>query len=132
MNRLKRGVAGLLVASVASTGFLQTAQATLIGTEQVARAQTSRTDDRARIDAALARTDVQERLRELGVDPLQASERVAALTDEEAARLAASLENAPAGAGPGVIGAVVFVFVLLLVTDILGLTKVFPFTRSVR
>jgi hypothetical protein len=31
-----------------------------------------------------------------------------------------------------VVGAIVFIFVVLLVTDILGLTKVFPFTRSVR
>lgn len=130
MKRLRRGIASLLVASVAFTGFLHTAQATLIGTEQVAQASADRADDRARIDAALARTDIQDRLRDFGVDPLQARERVAALTDEEAARLAGSLENAPAGGG--IVGAIVFVFVLLLVTDILGLTKVYPFTRSVR
>ena len=31
-----------------------------------------------------------------------------------------------------VLGVIVFIFVLLLITDILGLTKIFPFTRSVR
>jgi hypothetical protein len=31
-----------------------------------------------------------------------------------------------------VVGALVLIFVILLVTDILGLTKVFPFTRSKR
>ena len=129
MNRLKRGVATLLVASVAYTGFVQTAQATLIGTEQVAQANGGSMDDRARIDAALARADVREQLQKFGVDPQQASERVASLTDEEAARLAGTLDSAPAG---GIIGAIVFIFVLLLVTDILGLTKVYPFTRSVR
>lgn len=130
MKRLKRGVASLLVASVAYTGFLQTAQATLIGTEQVAQAAV-RTDDRARIDAALARADIQDRLQALGVDAGQLTERVAALTDEEAAKLASTLESAPAAAGPGLLGAALFVFVLLLVTDLLGLTKVFPFTRPV-
>ncbi len=132
MKRLKRGIAVLLAASVACTGFLQTAQATLIGTEQVARAAVTQSDDRVRIDAALMRDDIREQLVQLGVDPRHVAERVAALTDEEAARLAASLENAPAGAGPGVLGAAVFIFVLLLVTDILGFTKVFPFTRTAR
>ena len=31
-----------------------------------------------------------------------------------------------------VIGVILFVFFVLLVTDILGFTKVFPFTRSIR
>lgn len=129
MRIIKRGVASLLMASVAYTGFVQTAQATLIGTEQVAQASAGRIDDRARIDAALARADVREQLQRFGVDPQQAAERVGSLTDEEAARLAGSLDSAPAG---GVLGVIVFIFVLLLVTDILGLTKVYPFTRSVR
>jgi hypothetical protein len=115
---------------VASTGFLQTAQATLIGTEQVARAASGASDDRARIDEALARADIRDQLQALGVDPRHAADRIAALTDEEVARLAEALDSAPAGGS--LIGAVVFVFVLLLITDILGLTKVFPFTRSVR
>ncbi len=130
MKRLKRIIAMVLVASVASTGFLQTAQATLIGTEQVARAASGASDDRARIDEALARADIRDQLQALGVDPRHAADRIAALTDEEVARLAEALDSAPAGGS--LIGAVVFVFVLLLITDILGLTKVFPFTRSVR
>ena len=44
-------------------------------------------------------------------------------------RLADQIDSAPAG---GIIGAILLVFFVLLVTDILGLTKVFPFTRSVR
>ena len=38
-------------------------------------------------------------------------------------------DKAPAG---GIIGVILFVFFVLLVTDILGFTKVFPFTRSIR
>ncbi|WP_367187996.1 PA2779 family protein, partial [Sulfuricurvum sp. RIFOXYD12_FULL_44_77] len=36
------------------------------------------------------------------------------------------------GDGGSIIGAIVFIFIVLLITDILGLTKVFNFTRSVR
>lgn len=45
--------------------------------------------------------------------------------------LADQLDHAPAGAS-GVLGAIVFIFLLLLITDILGFTKVYPFTRSIR
>lgn len=78
----------------------------------------------------LDRSDVQAALVRQGVDPAQAAQRVAALSDEEAAALAGQVQSAPAGGS--VVGAVVFVFLVLLVTDILGLTKVFPFTRSIR
>ena len=66
-----------------------------------------------------------------GVDPAAARARVAALGDAEAAYLAQQIDLAPAG-GDSLLGVLVFIFVLLLVTDILGLTKVFPFTKSVR
>ena len=42
----------------------------------------------------------------------------------------AQIDSAPAGAG--IVGTLFTVFVILLVTDILGLTKVFPFTRPIR
>ena len=83
----------------------------------------------ARLTAALARDDVRAEMLRQGVDPTLAQERIAALTDDEATRLADQIDSAPAG---GIIGAILLVFFVLLVTDILGLTKVFPFTRSVR
>ena len=70
-------------------------------------------------------------LSERGVDPAQVRARVAALTDAEAAQLLQQIDAAPAGASD-VLGVIVFIFVLLLVTDVLGFTKVFPFTRSIR
>jgi hypothetical protein len=57
--------------------------------------------------------------------------RVAALSDAEAAELAARIESLPAG-GIGLVGAIVLVFLVLLLTDILGYTKIFPFTRPVK
>jgi len=56
--------------------------------------------------------------------------RVQALSDAEVAQLADRVDQAPAGAG--VVGVLFTVFLVLLVTDIMGLTKVFPFTRSIR
>jgi hypothetical protein len=45
-------------------------------------------------------------------------------------QLAGRVDQAPAGGD--VLGLLFTVFIVLLVTDILGLTKVFPFTRPVR
>ncbi|MFC2991565.1 PA2779 family protein [Halomonas tibetensis] len=83
--------------------------------------------DRERIHEILARDDVRDQLIEQGVDLAEVEARVAALSDAEAAQMADQLEQLPAGAS--VIGALFAVFVILLVTDILGLTNVFPFTR---
>jgi uncharacterized protein DUF6627 len=82
----------------------------------------------------LERADVQQQLQAHGVTLEQAKARVAALSDAEAAQLAAQIDSLPAG-GDGVgalISALLIVFLVLLLTDILGLTKVFPFTKPIK
>ena len=128
---VKRLFSAFLAASILFTGSIQTVQAAMISAEQVAESSiTSQgNQDRTLIVAALSREDVQAALVARGIDPAQAQDRVAALTDEEASMVASQLDTAPAG---GIIGAIVLVFLVLLLTDILGFTKIFPFTRSVR
>ena len=84
-----------------------------------------------RLTTLLQRADVRARLEAYGVRPADVQARVAALSDEEAAKLAGDIDRLPAG-GADLIGAIILVFIVLLITDILGYTKVFPFTRSVR
>ena len=83
------------------------------------------------IAQALERADVQAQLQAYGVSIDEVKARVAAMTDAEAAQLAARIDELPAG-GIGILGAVLVVFLVLLLTDILGYTKVFPFTRSMK
>lgn len=132
MMMAKRFLSAFLAASIAFTGFIQTAQAAMISTEQVVQsAVTAKGEqDREKIVSMLSRDDVQSALVAKGIDPAEAKSRVAALTDDEASHLATQLDKAPAGGG--IIGAIVLVFFVLLLTDILGFTKIFPFTRSVR
>ncbi len=132
MTFAKRFFSAFLAASILFTGSVQTVQAAMISSAQVAESAFSGTadQDRARIITALSRQDVQAALIERGIDPAQARSRVATLTDEEASAMATQIENAPAGSG--IIGAIVLVFLVLLLTDILGFTKVYPFTRSIR
>lgn len=105
------------------------AQAALIGTDAVAAAQ-SRQATEQKILSALSRDDVARQMTAMGVDPAQASQRVAALSDQELATLSDRLDRLPAGGD--FFGTVGVIFVILLITDILGFTKVFPFTRAQR
>lgn len=138
MNRKHPVLSCLLAASLSYAGMMHSAQAALIGTEQVAAAQGVASADadaasqRAHVLSYLDRPEVVAGLTERGVSADQARARVAALTDADVTQLAHTLDTAPAGADGGILGTIVFIFVLLLVTDILGLTKVFPFTRAVR
>lgn len=129
MQSVKRTFVGALLAAFTFVGFTQTVQAAMIGTEQIHATNAAR-GDHARINAVLDRPEVIAHLERMGVNLDDAQARVAALTDEEAATLASQIDSLPAGGD--IVGALVLIFVVLLVTDILGLTKVFPFTRSRR
>ncbi len=133
MNRTSRWTACLLASCMSLTGFVQSAQATLVTTEQVAASLgvTSPTAQRDHVNSVLARADVAAGLQERGVSVEQARARVAALTDDEVAQVSATLDTAPAGAADA-LGIILTIFVVLLITDILGFTKIFPFTRSIR
>jgi hypothetical protein len=133
MTRTRRLIGWIVAASLGYASLLQGAQAGMIGTEQLAAAGAAvepSTSAQQRLLSLVQRDDVARALRERGVSPQAALDRVATLTDDEAAQVAAQIDAAPAGGD--VLGVLVFIFVLLLVTDILGLTKVFPFTRAVR
>ncbi len=125
---LKKLLVCFLASSLLFLGFAQSVQAALIGTGEVAAAAAHQ--DRAKLLAELARPDLQARLESLGISRSDAESRIAALTDEEAAVLAERMDALPAGGD--VLGAILLVFFVLLVTDIMGFTKVFPFTRPMR
>src|SRR5262245_39527114 len=133
MTKTRRALTWLLALSLSYAGLVQGAQAAMIGTDEVAAAgaQANPGSAHARLSELLQRDDVVAALRERGVSPEQARERVAMRTDGEAAQLAQTIDTAPAG-GTDLLGVAVFIFVLLLITDILGFTKIFPFTRSIR
>ena len=106
------------------------AKAGLIGTEDVINTLKGETS-RSRITAFLDRQDVQESFLKKGIDPLQAKKKVDSLTDQEVSQICKVLDQLPAG-GDGVgtvVGAIVLIFLILLLTDILGFTHVFPFVR---
>jgi hypothetical protein len=126
---LKKTGAALVAASLLGTAVAP-AQAAMVGTAQAIAVQQG-TLDRARLAALLERADLQAQLAALGVDVQQARERVANLTDAEVARLNEQVGELPAGASSA-LGIVVLVFLILVITDLLGTTDVFPFVHPLK
>ena len=77
----------------------------------------------------MAREDVAGQLQDVGVDANDALMRVDRMTDREVAYLNQQLGELPAGGG--IIGAAVIVFIVLVITDVIGATDIFPFVRPV-
>lgn len=117
----------LLIVSL--LGLMMPAKAAIMPTESSVQGAQA---ERAHVAAFLARDDVRAQLQSNGVTAEQALQRVQALSDDEVRDLAGKIDELPVGADGGVIGVLLTIFIVLLITDILGFTKVFPFTRSIR
>jgi hypothetical protein len=124
--RFYRIVASLLIVSMTGLGLPLPVHAGMVSTDAVVSSA-----QRDSLTSFLERADVRAQLEAQGVSPADVKARVAALTDQEAAQLAVQIEALPAGSAD-VLGVILVVFLVLLLTDILGFTKIFPFTRSVR
>lgn len=129
LTLFKRLIATVLIPCLALVGTPMLAHAGIVGTEQ-AMSTAAGDADRAQVASFLARDDVRAELLAQGVNADDALARVQAMSDAEVAQLAQRVDQAPAGAG--VVGVLFTLFVILLITDILGFTKVFPFTRAIR
>jgi len=124
-----RWTSRVMMTLMLSLGMPLTASAGMVGTDQ-AVSHALAEQGRARVLALVDRDDVRAQMEARGVTAEQAKARVNALTDDEVLQVSEKLDQLPAGAG--VIGILFAVFIVLLVTDILGFTKIFPFTRPIK
>ncbi len=129
MKTFKSLISSCLIVCVTVAGFPLAAQASIIATDEVV-SMGAAVSNRDAVSGFLARDDVRQAIMAQGVSPQAAQERVKAMSDMEVAQLVGRIDQAPAGAGA--VSVILTVFVVLLVTDIMGLTKVFPFTKSIR
>lgn len=82
----------------------------------------------------LDRQHVQDKLLAMGVNIDDAKQRIDQMTQQELAQVAQDIENMPAGSGGVVgpiVGALLVVFIVLVVTDMLGATDVFGFVNDI-
>jgi len=118
---------------ISTSVTLPAAQAKMIGTDLAVSAAQSQAE-RTRIDQFLQRDDVRSVLEKQGVPVQEARQRVASLSDQEVHQIADRLNQLPAGedAVGAILGAALLVFFVLLITDILGFTHIYPFVNHPR
>jgi hypothetical protein len=120
-------VAALLCALVLFGAATSPIHASMLGTGSLIEAEQSAVD-RDRLLAQLEREEVRNQLQAMGVSAQAAAARVARMTDAEIRMLNERLDEMPAGAGA--LGVVLFIVLLLVITDALGITDIFPFVHS--
>ncbi len=106
--------------------FIQIAplQAAMVGNETLMNEIT-----RADLIDSLDRAEIKSMLISNGVDPDAAKLRIQQMNDDELASLKQDFQQLPVGAGG--LGTIAFIFVVLLITDMIGATDIFPFVKKV-
>ncbi len=134
LKKIIKPVSLLLVFAFLLLDFsVHTATAKMIDTNTVIAVQKDQAS-RERVAAFLGREDVQQVMVRHGVDVTEAQKRVASLSDAELLRISQTMDQLPAGGGAvgTIVGAALLIFLVLLVTDLLGLTHVYPFVTHRR
>ena len=128
----RKVIALLVIVSFSTLSIISApARAAMVGTSEIFN-QRQHDLTSKRINTFLDRSEVQKYLVDWGIRPEEAKARIDSLTDEEIENILSGIDNLPAGGdGLGIIvGAALLIFVILLVTDILGFTDVFSFVKS--
>ncbi len=126
-KRVSTGCLALLFALVQCL-MVPVVHGSMIGTGEVLQEET-RGEYKSRILSALDREQAADAMERFGVAPDRVEERLDRLSDRELAQLADQAEELPAG--EGALGVLVFVLVLLIVLDLLGVTNIFPAIQTV-
>lgn len=112
MNVWAKTICRLLVALMIWMPY-QIATAGMIGSDQVTA--TSPQVDRTTVLNFLSRSDVANKLHTLGIDPSNAKDRVAAMSDQEVQSLAGRINAMPAGAMSDTAEAVLIIAIIAAV-----------------
>jgi hypothetical protein len=129
MHKIQRPLAWLLSALLVLMPVMS-AQAGMLGTDTlITTAETQQSI--AGLQQLLEREDAQQQLLALGVSPEQVRERVTSLSDSELARINQGIDTLNAG-GDSVLGILLIIFIVFVITDVLGATNIFPFIHPIK
>lgn len=127
MHSLRRPIAVLLSMLLALMPLLP-AQAAMIGNQQIIE-QHQQSQTRDSLQQMLNQQAARQQLQALGVSPEQVSNRIDSLTDSELARINQHVDTLDAGGG--VLGILLVIFIVFVITDVIGATDIFPFIHPV-
>ncbi len=111
----------LLLTFTTTTALIPAANAAVIDTS--AYLQKTEGVNKTALSDMLAREDVREQLIAYGVDPDDAAQRIAAMTEDELRMIQGNIDNLPAGSD--VLAVLGIVLIVLIVLELIGVTNVF-------
>ena len=127
MHFLRRPTAALLSILLALMPMLP-AQAAMIGNEQIVN-QSLSVETRDSLRQLFEQDTARQQLQAWGVSPDQINTRINSLTDAELARI--NRQVGDLNAGGNVLGILLVIFIVFVITDVIGATDIFPFIHPV-
>jgi len=124
---LRRPIAVLLSLLLALAPMIP-AQAAMIGNEQIIN-QHQQGQTRDSLQQLLQQQSARQQLQALGVSPDLVKSRIDSLTDSELARINRHVDTLDAGGS--ILGILLVIFVVFVITDVIGATDIFPFIHPV-
>ena len=129
MNSMRHVIAWILSAVLALSPVLTT-QAAMLGNDTLF-GDTPAGQTRDSLQQLLGRDDARQQLQALGVSPAWAKERVGRLSEAELARINQGIGELQAGSD-SVLGVLLVIFIVFVITDVIGATDIFPFIHPVK
>jgi hypothetical protein len=129
MRLIRRPFAWLLSAMLTLMPMLPV-QAAMIGTDQIVNPAQSGLD-RDELARLFDEEAAQQQLLAWGVSPDWIKARVSSLTDAELVRISQETDNLKAG-GESILGILALIFIVFVITDVIGATDIFPFIHPVK
>lgn len=128
MHFLRRPTAALLSILLALMPMLP-AQAAMIGNEQIINQGLS-VQTRDSLRQLFEQDTARQQLQAWGVNADQVNTRINSLTDAELARI--NQQVGDLNAGGNILGILLVIFIVFIITDVIGATDIFPFIHPVR
>ena len=127
MHFLRRPTAALLSILLALMPMLP-AQAAMIGNEQIVN-QSLSVQTRDSLRQLFEQDTARQQLQAWGVNHDQINTRIYSLTDAELTRI--NQQVGDLNAGGNVLGILLVIFIVFVITDVIGATDIFPFIHPV-
>ncbi len=127
MKSCKQYLSLLLAVAVFSMSFNNAGAA--IVTNDVVVSHMQQDNAKTALLQTINRSDVKQQLLTLGVNPADVESRINLMTHEEIAQLNQQIDELPAGGD--VLGILLVIFIVFVITDIIGATDIFPFIHPV-
>jgi hypothetical protein len=125
IKKLIKNISLTVLIAVAAASISMPAQAAMVATGQIVSDADGQVFDLQTMQQK--RDWIQTQLEKSGVSQADSILRVSSMSDNQVIQVHQRMDEMPAGAGAA--GTVLVVFIVLMITDLMGATDIFPFIR---